>query len=460
MTRSTQRLRRAVVLFTRDLRLHDNPALDLACRSAAEVIPVFVSDAALLRAPRRVAFLLDCLTDLRAGLRQRGGDLLIRHGDPVAEVIRIAQSYQAQEIIMAADVSRYARQRYQRLAAACMQQRITLREVGSLSVVPPGAIAPSGGDHYRVFTPYWREWSACRWRRPLQAPAHVAIPAGADAGSLPTRNGLIRLPLTAPPPRGGETAARGRMARWLDAGLAGYVGNHDDLPAAATSRLSADLHFGTISPLELALAATAVPGGDAYVRQLCWRDFYMQVTSAFPDIATRDYRPRRDDWRDDPQAYQAWCAGQTGIPIVDAGMRQLQAEGFMHNRARMLAASALTKQLRIHWTAGARHFSRLLIDGDIANNSGNWQWIAGTGNDTRPGRRFNLLRQARRFDPVGDYVRRYIPELATVPGPQVHQPWRLAAVRYPQPLAGLTLLVPHEHGTPTPHIACRLIMSV
>jgi deoxyribodipyrimidine photo-lyase len=152
-----------------------------------------------------------------------------------------------------------------------------------------------------------------------------------------------------PVPRGGETAARGRMARWLDAGLAGYPGGHDDLAAAATSRLSADLHFGTISPLELALAAAGNPGGDAYVRQLCWRDFCMQVAAAFPDITTRDYRPRRDD----PQAYQAWCAGQTGIPIVDAGMRQLQGEGFMHNRARMLTASALTKQLRIHWTAAA-----------------------------------------------------------------------------------------------------------
>jgi deoxyribodipyrimidine photo-lyase len=427
-----------VVLFTRDLRLHDNPALDLACRSAAEVIPVFVSAPALLRAPGRVAFLLDCLADLRAGLRQRGGDLLVRHGDPVAEVIRLARSHQAEAIIMAADVSDYAQQRHQRLAAACQQHRLALREAASLSIVSPGAIVPSGSDHYRVFTPYWRAWSACRWHQPLPAPRHVALPLGADPGVLPTPKDLIRLPLTASLPHGGETAARGRMARWLDAGLAGYPGSHDDLAGAATSRLSADLHFGTISPLELALAATAIPGGDAYVRQLCWRDFYRQVTAAFPDITTRDYRPRRDDWRDDPQAYQAWCAGQTGIPIVDAGMRQLQAEGFMHNRARMLTASALTKQLRIHWTAGARHFSRLLIDGDIANNAGNWQWIAGTGNDTRPGRRFNLLRQAHRFDPAGDYVRRYIPELATVPGPRVHQPWRLPTVRYHEPLAELT----------------------
>jgi deoxyribodipyrimidine photo-lyase len=449
-------LRRAVVLFTRDLRLHDNPVLDLACRWAAEVFPVFVFDPALpLASPNRAAFLLDCLTDLRTGLRQRGGDLLIRRGDPVAEVIRLARSHHAEGIILAADVSRYAQRRYHRLAAACQHHRLALREADSLTVVPPGAIAPSGGDHYRVFTPYWRAWSACHWRQPLPAPGHVAVPAGADAGALPGRQELPHGPLAASLPRGGETAARARMACWLDDSLSGYPGRHDDLAAAATSRLSAHLHFGTISPLQLAVAATSMPGGEAYVRQLCWRDFFAQVTAAFPDIAIRDYRPRQDDWRHDPQAYQAWREGQTGIPIVDAGMRQLEAEGFMHNRARMLTASALTKQLRIHWTAGARHFSGLLVDGDIASNSGNWQWIAGTGNDTRPARRFNLLRQAHRFDPAGDYVRRYIPELSAVPGPQVHQPWRLPAVRYPKPLAELTShpAWPEEQPCPPPQQA-------
>jgi deoxyribodipyrimidine photo-lyase len=432
-------MRRAVVLFTRDLRLHDNPTVDLACRWAAEVIPVFVFDPELpLTSPNRTAFLLDCLTDLRAGLRQRRGDLLIRHGDPVTEVIRLARSHQAEGVILTADVSRYAQRRYHRLAAACQQHRLALRQADALTVVPPGAIVPSGGDHYRVFTPYWRAWCARRWRQPLPAAGHIPAPVGTDVGAIPKHQELARGPLAASLPRGGETAARARMASWLDADLAGYPGSHDDLAAAATSQLSAHLHFGTISPLELAAAATGMPGGEAYVRQLCWRDFFAQVTAAFPEIATRDYRPRRDDWRHDPQAYQAWCAGQTGIPIVDAGMRQLEAEGFMHNRARMLTASALTKQLRIHWTAGARHFSSLLIDGDIASNSGNWQWIAGTGNDTRPGRRFNLLRQAHRFDPAGDYVRRYIPELAAVAGQQIHQPWRLPAVRYPKPLAELT----------------------
>jgi len=447
-------MRRVVVTFTRDLRLHDNPVLDFACRSAEQVIPLFVLDPA----PRfavagRLGFLLDCLADLRAGLRQLGADLLIRQGDPVAEMVRLARVRRADGIVLAADVSRHAARRYQRLAAACQQHRLGLHEVEALTVVPPGAIAPAGSDHYRVFTPYWKAWSACRWRTPLPMPGHVAAPAALDPGALPDRRDLLAGPPPASLPRGGETAARQRMSRWLGSGLGGYPGHRDDLDRTATSRLSADLHFGTISPLELAVSARDLPGGEAYLRQLCWRDFYAQVTAAFPDIAARDYRPRRDDWRDDPEGYQAWCAGQTGIPVVDAGMRQLAAEGFMPNRARMLVAAALTRQLRVHWTEGARHFWRLLADGDIASNAGNWQWVAGTGNDTRPGRRFNLLRQARRFDPAGDYVRRYVPELAAVPGPEVHEPWRRPAVRYSRPLPQLTgradpLPVPPRPGWP------------
>jgi deoxyribodipyrimidine photo-lyase len=431
-------MRRVVVTFTRDLRLHDNPVLDLACRSADQVIPLFVLDPAPpFAVAARLGLLLDCLADLRAGLRQLGADLAIRRGDPVAETVRLARAQHADGIVLAADVSRHAQRRYQRLAAACRQHRLGLHEVDALTVVPPGARVPAGGDHYRVFTPYWRAWLACPWRTPLSVPGHLAAPPGLDPGVLPGRDDLIPGPAPASLGRGGETAARLRMSRWLDAGLADYPGRRDDLAGDATSRLSADLHFGAISPLELAVAARGLPGGDAYLRQLCWRDFFAQVTAAFPDLAARDYRPRRDDWRDDPQGYQAWCAGQTGIPVVDAGLRQLAAEGFMPNRARMLAASALTKELGVHWTEGARHFWRLLADGDLASNAGNWQWIAGTGNDTRPRRRFNLLRQARRFDPAGDYVRRHVPELAAIEGPQVHQPWRLAVVRYPRPLPGL-----------------------
>lgn len=430
------RLRTAIVLFTRDLRITDNPALALACRSARHVVPLFVlHDGLGFAVPNRVSFLRDCLADLRESLRQRGGDLIIRHGDPVAETMRVADETGADGLVLAGDVSAYARRRWQRLADGCRERRIALRAVDSVTVVPPGALTPAGGDHFKVFTPYWRAWTGHQWRAGVPSPATVTLPPDIKAGALPPAAGASGGRVTASLPKGGETAARQRMDRWLRTGLGDYADRHDDLSGDATSRLSADLHFGCLSPLELAVRAGKA-GGEAYVRQLCWRDFHAQVAAAFPDLPRRDYRPRRAGWRDDPQALDAWRAGQTGYPILDAGMRQLAAEGFLHNRARLLVASFLTRELGIHWTAGARHFFDLLVDGDIANNAGNWQWVAGTGNDTRPNRRFNLLRQAGRFDPDGDYVRRYVPELAGIPGSGVHAPWKLARRPhgYPEPL--------------------------
>jgi deoxyribodipyrimidine photo-lyase len=433
------RLRTAIVLFTRDLRVHDNPALDLACRSAEHVVPLFVLDEGLKFAvPNRARFLRDSLADLRDSLRRAGGDLVLRSGDPVQEALRLAREAEADGLVLARDVSAYARRRWERLEQGCQQQRIALRAVDSVTVVPPGAVIPAGGDHFKVFTPYWRAWAGQRWRAGVAAPKAVRLPPGVSAGELPQAG--AGGPATSPGlPDGGESAARRRMERWLSAGLAAYADQHDDLPGDATSRLSADLHFGCLSPLELAVRAGKAggEGAEAYVRQLCWRDFHAQVAAAFPDLARRDYRPRRTGgWREDAHALEAWRHGQTGYPIVDAGMRQLAAEGFMHNRARLLVASFLSKQLNIHWTEGARHFFDLLVDGDIANNGGNWQWVAGTGNDTRPNRQFNLLRQASRFDPDGEYVRRYVPELVSVAGAAVHAPWKLDRQPrgYPAPL--------------------------
>jgi len=433
------RLRTALVLFTRDLRVSDNPALDLACRSAERVVPLFVlHDGLGFAVPSRARFLRDCLADLRDSLRRLGGDLVVRHGDPVTETLRVADETGADGLVLARDVSAYARRRQDRLAQECQPRRIALRAVDSVTVVPPSALAPAGGDHFKVFTPYWRAWTEYRWRPQAAVPDKLSLPAGVVAGPLPEP---AAGPTSVSLPAGGETAGRRRMEHWLRTGLDSYASRHDDLSGDATSRLSADLHFGCLSPLELAVRAKRAggEGGDAYVRQLCWRDFHAQVANAFPDLPRRDYRPRRGGWRDDPDALDAWKAGQTGYPIVDAGMRQLAAEGYMHNRARLLVASMLTRQLNMHWTAGARHFFDLLVDGDIANNAGNWQWVAGTGNDTRPNRRFSLPRQAHRFDPDGAYVRRYVPELAGISGSGVHAPWALERQPrgYPAPLDGL-----------------------
>jgi deoxyribodipyrimidine photo-lyase len=218
-----------------------------------------------------------------------------------------------------------------------------------------------------------------------------------------------------------------------------YGDHHDDLATDRTSRLSPYLHFGCLSPLEVTERLDGRPGGEAYIRQLCWRDFHHQVTAAFGTIRTREYRPRRDRWRRSSRDLEAWQSGCTGYPIVDAGMRQLRQEGWMHNRARLITASFLAKDLYLDWRLGERHFFHWLVDGDVANNGGNWQWVAGTGNDTRPNRTFNPLRQALRFDPDGDYVRRYVPELAGVDGAAVHRPWLLDAGRrtqldYPEPI--------------------------
>jgi len=234
---------------------------------------------------------------------------------------------------------------------------------------------------------------------------------------------------------GGESAGRERADRWLRRFLAGYADGHDDLAGDRTSRLSPYLRFGCVSPLELACRAES---GEDFVRQLCWRDFHHQVTYAFPRINRENYRHTERRWRHDRDALRAWCHGMTGLPIVDAGMRQLLAEGWMHNRARLIVAAYLVKRLGLDWRDGARHFFAHLLDGDVANNSGNWQWVAGTGNDTRPARGFNPLRQARRYDPAGDYVRRYVPELAGVPGAKIHEPWRLPSLPpgYPPRLDG------------------------
>ncbi|HEY3506210.1 MAG TPA: deoxyribodipyrimidine photo-lyase [Actinocatenispora sp.] len=426
----------AIVLFTRDLRIHDNPALDLACRSARRVVPLFVLHEGLgFAVPNRMRLLHDCLADLRASLRSRGGDLVVRQGDPVIETLALARDVRADGIVLARDVSRYAHRRWDRLARACRDERIALRAVDSVTVVPPGAVTPASGDHFRVFTPYWRAWEKHPRRDEAPVPERITLPPDVRAGAVP---GVAAAHRTADLPAGGESAARRRMFGWLRGGLGRYADRHDDLPADGTSRLSADLHFGCLSPTELAARAVRAggDGADAYVRQLCWRDFHAQVADAYEDLPHRDYRPRRHDWRDDPEALAAWRSGQTGIPIVDAGMRQLAVEGFLHNRARLLVASFLTKDLRVHWTAGAAHFFDLLVDGDVANNAGNWQWVAGTGNDTRPDRHFNPVRQAHRFDPDGAYVRRYVPELDGIAGGRVHEPWTLPRqpAGYPVPL--------------------------
>ncbi|MDG5805634.1 deoxyribodipyrimidine photo-lyase [Streptomyces ossamyceticus] len=437
----------SVVLFTSDLRLHDHPPLRAALDGAREVVPLFVRDRAVAEAgfavPNRLAFLADCLRDLDSGLRERGGRLVVRSGDVVREVCKVAAEADADEVHVAADVSGYARRREERLRHALEAEGVRLHVHDTVvGAVDPGAVSPVSSDHFAVFTPYFGHWSRQRLRDPLAAPRTVRVPDGVGSEELPARDGLSGLSpgLAA----GGETEGRARFADWLRSGIAAYEDRHDDLAGDATSRLSPHLHFGTLSPVELVHRARRVggPGAEAFVRQLAWRDFHRQVLAARPAAAAVDYRAKHDRWRSAPEEVRAWREGRTGYPVVDAAMRQLLHEGWMHNRGRLLVASFLTKTLYVDWRVGARHFLDLLVDGDMANNQLNWQWMAGTGTDTRPNRILNPVTQAKRYDPDGAYVRRWVPELADVAGPAVHEPWKLqgldrAALDYPDPIVDL-----------------------
>ncbi|WP_305788632.1 cryptochrome/photolyase family protein [Symbioplanes lichenis] len=431
-------MRTAVVLLTRDLRVHDNPALAAACANAERVVPLFVLDPRLGElSPNRNRFLHQSLADLRTSLRALGGDLVLRQGDPVAETIKLAREVSAEGIAVAEDVSTYARRREQRLREECERHRISLRLFTSVTVVAPGELRPAGGSSYKVFSPYYRTWEMAKWRDEVAPPERITLPEGITAGRMPAiPSGESTAALD-----GGETEGRRRLDTWLRH-LGPYDELHNDMPADGTSRLSAYLRFGCLSPLAVANAARAQDGEGpaAFVRQLSWRDFYYQVTNVFPKISTQPIRAAGDtSWRGDEDALQHWKDGLTGVPVVDAGMRQMLAEGWMHNRARLITASFLTKHLGLDWRDGVKWFFRWLNDGDVANNSGNWQWVAGTGNDTKPYRRFNPIRQAERFDPDGEYVRQYVPELRSIPGKAVHQPWRLpdtvrSGLDYPGPL--------------------------
>lgn len=430
----------AIVLFTRDLRTTDNPALWAASR-AERTVPLFVLDDAILgsrfAAPNRVAYMREALVDLDGRLKAMDARLFLRRGQVVEEAMRVARESGAEQLHLAADWSAYARRRERALREACERAGIELTAHPGVTVLEPGAVTPSGGDHFKVFSPYHRAWSEAPWREEVGTPRRLQAPPSLAAGALPAPAELNDGEPSPQREPGGETQARRRMEAFLRDRIGRYEDGHDDLASRGTSGLSAHIRWGCLSPRELAGAAREARGGAPFVRQLCWRDFHHQVLAAFPDLPRRDYRPRGDRWSRSKRAFEAWRAGRTGYPLVDAGMRQLAAEGYMHNRARLAAGSFLTKDLHVDWRKGAWHFWDLLSDGEIANNAGNWQWVAGTGNDTRPQRVLNPVRQAERFDPDGVYVRRWVPELESVHGKAIFRPWLMEgfdALDYPAPI--------------------------
>jgi len=426
----------ALVWFRRDLRVADQPALHAALAHAELVLPVFCLDDRLLHGRHssgaRTQFMLESLVELDAALRAIGSGLLIRHGDPAQELIALARAVGADTVHACVDAGPFARTRDQKTQSALAQAGIELRgHAGHFVADEPASIRTANGDPYTVFTPFYRNWLKAPRRAVLEAPSMITpLPDGLSRGALPTLSELGLRQEVRSPARGGIQAAALVAQRFLEMPVEGYDTGRDELGEERASRLSPYLHFGCISPRALEAALPDSDGGEAFRRQLCWRDFYAQVLRSFPGNATAEHQQRYRatiSWDDDEQLFRAWCEGRTGYPLVDAGMRQLSDEGWMHNRARLVVGSFLTKDLGIDWRRGERYFMRMLIDGDEASNNGNWQWIASVGVDPQPltRRLFNPSRQQQRFDPEGRYVRRYVPELRSVPTEHLAEPWAM-----------------------------------
>jgi deoxyribodipyrimidine photo-lyase len=416
--------------FRRDLRLADNPALAAAIEAADEVVPLFVLDPRLWHpagSPRQ-AYLVASLADLS----ERVGGLVVRAGDPGDVVPAVAAEVGARDVFVSADFAPYGARRDGAVKAALGAiagaggQRVSLRRVGSPYAVDPGEIRNLQGESYQVFTPFSRAWREHGWPDPTDRPA--TVPCRTDLSS-------DELPAVAPPegmrlPRAGEAAARRRWHAFLARGLSSYDESRDRPDLDATSRMSVHLKWGEIHPRTMLadIRAAGGPSGDSrrrFVTELAWREFYADVLARRPETARTYYRPEFAGmgYASLGKSFDAWQEGRTGYPIVDAGMRQLRKEGWMHNRVRMIVASFLVKDLHVEWQHGARHFMEWLVDGDLASNQHNWQWTAGSGTDPAPYFRiFNPIDQGRKFDPDGVYIRRHVPELRDLPTAELHKP--------------------------------------
>src|SRR5579885_1265810 len=394
----------SVLWFRRDLRLGDHPALAEATRQGP-VLPLFVLDPALLGpagAPR-IAFLFRCL---RALDESTGGRLVVRSGDPVEVVPRVAAEVGADRVYVSWDGGPYGRRRDEATGVVA---------VGSPYAVQPGTILKQDGTPFRVFSPFYRAWTATRRTAPVDV-APLEWVDGVPSDGVPDDPAV-----DAALPPAGEAAALARLDEFLATTAAEYDSARDTPARDATSRLSPYLKFGCIHPRTILARLGRSRAHERFRQELAWREFYADVLWHVPESARRSLQPAMADMPVDtgPEAderFDAWAHGRTGYALVDAGMRQLLAEAWMPNRVRMVAASFLVKDLHIDWARGARWFMRHLVDGDLASNTHNWQWVAGTGTDPAPYFRvFNPTSQATEHDPDGEYVRRWVPELAGGP---------------------------------------------
>ncbi|MFC7199192.1 cryptochrome/photolyase family protein [Halospeciosus flavus] len=420
-----------------DLRVADNLGLADAADAVDDeeaVVPLFVLDDGILEhgSPVRVAFLLDCLADLRAAYRERGSDLLVRRGDASAVVPAVAAECDADRVVWNHDYSGLARERDEAVRAALDEQGTRHEQFHDAVLHEPGAIRTNAGDPYSVFSYFWKKWRDREKRDPVAAPDGDAL-ADLDGDDLPALDTLGFDEPDANPVEAGQASAHRRLEAFCEEDIYRYDEAREYPAEAATSRLSQDLSFGSIGvrtvferTVQAMVDADDEPAREAveeYQRQLAFREFYVQVLYFHPETVTENYDayPKPIEWREDDAELQAWKEGRTGVPIVDAGMRQLREEGFVHNRVRMLVASFLTKDLLQDWRAGYAHFREHLVDHDTANDVGGWQWAASTGTDAQPYFRiFNPWSQQPEYDPDAEYVKAYVDELADVPTEKIH----------------------------------------
>jgi deoxyribodipyrimidine photo-lyase len=426
----------ALVWFRRDLRDFDHAALHAALAAHEHVHCAFVFDTDILgalasRADPRVAFIWDSVAELRAALEAHGGGLHVLHGRAQEEIPRLAAALRVGAVYANRDYEPQAVARDAEIAGRLRELSIDFRTRKDQVIFELDEVRTRSGGAFSVFTPYKRAWLARL--EPRHTAPHETAPlvsrlapyAGAAMPSLEAL-GFARVAPAVP----GGMASGARQWAAFQGRLAAYAAQRDFPALAATSRLSVHLRFGTVSIRELVRFARARRsiGAETWLAELIWREFYFAILAARPDVVDRAFRREFDAlaWESDEAGFRAWCEGRTGYPLVDAAMRELNATGAMHNRLRMVTASFLVKDLGIDWRRGERYFAQRLLDYDLAANNGGWQWSASTGCDAQPWFRiFNPVTQSRRFDPEGEYIRRWVPELLRVAGDAVHAPWEL-----------------------------------